>query len=50
MASTYVRNSNRNLIFTGEILSEARQRILNRENQRKVATALGTKKINLKNE
>jgi hypothetical protein len=45
MASTYVRKSNKNLIFTGEILSEARQRILNGEIQRKVAAALGTKNL-----
>jgi hypothetical protein len=31
MASTYVRNSNRKLVFTGELLNEARQRILNGE-------------------
>jgi hypothetical protein len=30
--------------FMGEILNEARQRILNGESQRKVAAALGTKK------
>jgi hypothetical protein len=48
MASTYVRKSNRNLIFTGKILSETRQRILNGESQRKVAAALGTKKSTLR--
>jgi hypothetical protein len=48
IASTHVIQSNRNLIFTGEILSEARQRIKNGESQRKVAAVLGTKKSTLR--
>jgi hypothetical protein len=48
IVSAYVRKSNRKLIFTGELLNEARQRILNGESQRKVAAALGTKQSTLR--
>jgi hypothetical protein len=48
MASTYVRKSNRNLIFTGGIFSEARPRISNGEIQRKVAATLSTKQSTLR--
>jgi transcription initiation factor TFIIIB Brf1 subunit/transcription initiation factor TFIIB len=48
MASTYVRKSIRNFTFTGELLNEERQRILNGESQRKVAAALGSKESTLR--
>jgi transcription initiation factor TFIIIB Brf1 subunit/transcription initiation factor TFIIB len=49
MSSTYSRKSERKLIFTQEILDEARNRIENAESQRKVAASVGTKESTLRN-
>jgi hypothetical protein len=43
MASRNIRKSKQKIDFYGELLNEARQRILNGESQRRVAAALGTK-------
>jgi predicted RNA binding protein with dsRBD fold (UPF0201 family) len=49
MSSTYSRKSDGKLIFTQEILDEARRRIENGESQRKVVASLGTKESTLRN-
>jgi SpoVK/Ycf46/Vps4 family AAA+-type ATPase len=49
MSSTYSRKSDRKLIFTHEILDEARRRIENGESQRKVAASLGANELTLRN-
>jgi len=48
MASNYVRQSTRKVIYTQELLIEATKRSLNGETQRKVATALDTNESNLR--
>ncbi|XP_063241776.1 uncharacterized protein LOC134541949 [Bacillus rossius redtenbacheri] len=48
MSSSYKRKSERKLIFSEEILNEARNRILNGESQQKVAKYLGTKESMLR--
>jgi transcription initiation factor TFIIIB Brf1 subunit/transcription initiation factor TFIIB len=49
MNSTFSRKSDRKLIFTQEILDEARRRTENGESQRKVAASLGMKESTLRN-
>jgi transcription initiation factor TFIIIB Brf1 subunit/transcription initiation factor TFIIB len=49
MSSTYSRKSDGKLIFTQDILDEARRRIENGVSQRKVAASLGTKESTLRN-
>jgi SpoVK/Ycf46/Vps4 family AAA+-type ATPase len=49
MSSIYCRKSDRKLIFTEEILDEARRRIENGESQRKLVASLGTKEPTLRN-
>ncbi|KAF5284321.1 hypothetical protein FQA39_LY04614 [Lamprigera yunnana] len=48
MISTYIRKSERKLIFTQKILDQARRRIQNGESQRKVTASLGTKESTLR--
>jgi hypothetical protein len=48
MASKYIIKLKRKVVSLVNLLIEAGQRILNLESQRKVSTALGTKKASLR--